>query len=212
MKNEFYFQILVTEEQKKYAQELVDYSLKNHPISNIWDSKKKDQTANLRFTGTLGEIVFADTYKLNRPTRSFGAIDGQDFGKDFEIKFKEKSMNFDLKTMHRRSNKFYQNYVLNIPARNIKREDSITDFYFCISLHEVDNKTIASFLGYINKQDILENKIGILYKKGTVRTRADKTNFEFFEDTYEVFFKNITTPFTSPRIRKFKDFKIFKLK
>ena len=121
-------------------------------------------------------------------------------------------MNFDLKTMHRKSNNFYQNYVLNIPARNITRTDSLTEYYFCISLHKIDNETIASFIGYISKQNILDNKVGILYKKGTKRTRGDKTYFEFFEDTYEVFFKNITSPFTSPRIRKFKKYKELKLK
>ena len=107
-RNKFYFQISVSDEQKDYAKELVDYSLTNHPISNIWDKEKKEQTQKLRFTGTLGEIIFADTYKLIRPTRSFGAIDGQDYGKDFQITFKDKTMNFDLKTMHRKTNNFYQ--------------------------------------------------------------------------------------------------------
>ena len=116
-------------------------------------------------------------------------------------------MNFDVKTMHRKSNVFYKNYVLNIPARNINRQDSITDYYYCISLHEQTDKTIASILGYVSKKDIIDNKIGILYKKGTKRIRGNGTHFTFFEDTYEVFFSNITTPFTSKRIRAFDTFK-----
>lgn len=71
MKNKFYFSIEVTKEQYNYAKKLVDYSIKNHPISNIWDKEKKDKTRTLRTTGTLGEIIFADLYNLNRPTRSF---------------------------------------------------------------------------------------------------------------------------------------------
>ena len=206
MINKFYFSIIVSNEQLNYAKKLVDYSLTNHPVSNIWDNTKKEKTKDLRITGTVGETVFADTYKLNRPSKSFGAVDGQDYGKDFELILPKNKMIFDVKTMSRKSNIFYENYVLNIPARNIRRKDSVTDYYFCISLHKSSGITIASFLGYILKSDITEGKIGILYKKGAKRTRADKTHFTFFEDTYEVFFKDIKSPFISPRIQKFKGF------
>lgn len=212
MENKFYFSIEVTNEQIKYAKSLVDYSLKNHPIPNIWDKHKKEKTKTLRTTGSIGEVVFADTYKLDRPIRSFGAIDGQDYGKDFELQINSTIMNFDVKTMHRKSNIFYKNYVLNIPARNIKRNDSITDYYYCISLHNSNNKTIASFIGYINKQDIIDEKFGILYPKGEKRIRKDKTYFTFFEDTYEVYFKNIKSPLISDRIKKMTGFKIHYLK
>ncbi len=208
----FYFQILVNNDQKKYAKDLVIYSLKHHTISNIWDKNKKEETAKLRYTGTLGEIVFADTYKSERPAKSFGADDGQDFGQDFQIQFKSRLMNFDIKTMMRKSNKFYRNYVLNIPSRNIHRKDSKTNYYFCISMHTVKNKTIASFIGYVNKNDIISKKIGVLYKSGTERIRADKTKFTFYEDTYEVFFKNIKTPFVSKRIESFEGYKKLYLK
>jgi hypothetical protein len=212
MYNEFYFSIAVTEEQISCAQKLVNYSLQYHPVSNIWDSTKKDKTRQLRLTGTIGEIVFADVYRLPRPKRSFGAIDGQDYGKDFELKVGEKKYIFDVKTMLRKSNIFYPGYVLNIPARNIHRKDSITDNYFCISLHRGERDLIASFLGYISKQDITEGKIGILYPKDTQRIRADQSSFTFFEDTYEIFFKNIKSPFISPRIEKMKTYKKLKLK
>jgi len=208
MNNQFYFSIPVLKEQIKYAEELVEYSLKHHPVSNIWDKNKEAKTQELRMTGTIGEIVFADTYKLNRPTRSFGAIDGQDYGKDFELILKEKKFNFDVKTMHRKSNVFYKDYVLNIPARNVHRKESITDYYYCVSLHDTKDtkQMIASFLGYISKKDILDGKTGLLYKEGTKRIRADKTSFVFHEDTYEVFFKDIKTPFISSRIKGFKGF------
>ncbi len=212
MQNKFYFSINVSSEQINYAKKLVDFSLKHHPIKNIWDANKKEKTSELRLTGTIGEIVFADLYKLKRPERSFGAIDGQDFGKDFEIQFKNKKMNFDVKTMRRKTNLFFENYVLNIPARNIKRKDSLTDFYYCISLHTENKNTIASILGYVSKDEITKNKIGILYKKGTKRIRGNGTSFIFHEDTFEIFFKDISTPFTSKRIKAFNSFITYKLK
>ncbi len=211
-RNKFYFSVDVLPEQIAYAQKLVDYSLKHHPVKNIWDKEKKDKTFELRMTGTLGEIVFADLYQLNRPVRSFGAINGQDYGQDFRILIKGKEMVFDIKSMHRKTNVFYDNYVLNIPARNIQRKDSLTDYYYCISLHEENNKTIASIIGYLSKKDILHGKIGILYRKGSERVRADKSTFSFFEDTYEVFFKNINSPFISERIKKIRGFTIHHLK
>ncbi len=212
MKNEFYFSIEVSKEQLTTAKEIVEYSLKHHPISNIWDATAKEKTQKLRMIGSIGEIIFADIYRLSRPSRSFGAVDGQDYGKDFELKINDKKLVFDVKTMHRKSNIFYPNYVLNIPARNIQRKDSITDNYFCISLHKENNILIASFLGYLSKQDIIDGKIGILYKKGSKRIRGDNTSFTFYEDTYEVFFKDIITPFVSDRIKKMESYKKMKLR
>jgi hypothetical protein len=191
---------------------LVEHSLYNHPVSNIWDKHKKSQTRRLRYTGTLGEVVFADLYDLPRPVRSFGALDGQDFGKDFSMSIEGVMHNFDIKTMKRKSHVFYKNYVLNIPARNVHRKDSITDYYFCINIHEKSDDTIASMIGYIYKKDIIEGRIGILYKAGTRRTRADQTSFTFFEDTYEVLFSQIKTPLLTSRIRKKAGFQLFKLK
>ena len=121
-------------------------------------------------------------------------------------------MIIDVKTMHRKSNIFYKNYVLNIPARNILRNDSLTNFYYCISLNKQNNKTIASVIGFINKQDIIDEKIGILYKKGAKRIRQDNTYFTFHEDTYEVFFKNITSPLLTNSIKKIKSFSLHYLK
>jgi hypothetical protein len=204
--NKFYFSVPVTEAQIEYAKQLVEYSIKHHPVPNIWDQHKKEKTEKLRMTGTIGEIVFADLYELERPKRSFGAIDGQDYGKDFEMTIGKISGKFDIKTMHRKSNVFYKDYVLNIPARNINRPDSVTDYYYCISLHKENNRTIASVIGYIKKEDIIKGDIGILYKKGTKRIRRDKTHFTFYEDTYEIYFKDIKEPVLTEKIKKIKNF------
>jgi hypothetical protein len=212
MQNEYYFSIRVTQEQIDLAKELVEYSLIHHPISNIWDDNNKSKTSKLRFTGTLGEIIFSDLYKLKRPTRSFGAIDGQDYGKDFEINIGNQTMNFDIKTMHRESNRFYKNYVLNIPARNVNRKDSLTDYYYCLSLHEESNYSTASVLGYVKKDSIRNGKVGILYSKGSKRVRSNGTSFTFFEDTYEIIFEDIITPLISKRIETLNSFIKYRLK
>jgi hypothetical protein len=34
--NEFFFQFYVTDEQLEYANKLVDYSISNHPVSDIF--------------------------------------------------------------------------------------------------------------------------------------------------------------------------------
>ncbi len=207
MKRHDFFSIAVTNEQEKLAQKLVEYSLKHHPIPNIWDTQKKNKTAELRLTGTLGEIIFADVYQLPRPTRSFGALDGQDFGKDFTYNHGNEIMIIDVKTMRRKNNKFYKNYVLNIPARNLRRKDSLTDYYYCISLHKTTEKTIASLIGYISKQEILKGHKGILYHKNTWRTRRDHTGFKFFEDTYEIKFEDLHMPILTKNIENLLGFK-----
>lgn len=214
MKNEFYFQFEVTKEQVSYVTELVEYSLIHHPISNIWDKHedKKVLTFNYRFTGSLGEVVFADAYDLPRKNRSYGAIDGQDFGQDFRVLVNDLQRNVDTKAMQRKSNIFYGNYVLNIPASQLLRIENITDDYFCISFHQEKDIWIASFLGTIAKKDILNGTIGIHYPKGSTRIRKDKTTFQFNEDTYEIDFKDISSPWLTPKIKAFKGYKLLRLK
>lgn len=183
MRNTFFFEIEITNEQIELAYKLVDYSIANHPVQDIFsnDPDGKKRQREFRFTGTIGEIVFADAYQLPRPTKSFGAIDGQDFGQDFELIIEEQPKSFDVKSMSRKNNAFRENYVLNLPAYQMKRETVVTDYYFCISIHKNENQHIASFLGYVSKSEILEGKIGILYKAGTKRIKDDGGSLFFKE-------------------------------
>ncbi|TAF63038.1 MAG: hypothetical protein EAZ55_14585 [Cytophagales bacterium] len=204
MRNQFFFQINVSEEQVNLANELVDYSIKNHPVEDIFakDPNGKERQKEFRFTGTLGEIVFADAYGLPRPTRSFGAIGGQDFGQDFSLSVNGNDNSFDIKSMFRKNDSFRTNYVLNIPAYQMRRENVITDYYFCISIHKQENSYIASFLGYVSKDEIEKGVVGILYKAGTQRVKDDGGTFTFQRDTYEIDFDDITTPIVTPLIQK----------
>lgn len=196
MRNEWYIQLAVDAAQVALANALVDYSIAHHPVQDIFahDPGGKERQRDFRFTGTLGEIVFADAYGLPRPTRSFGAVDGQDFGQDFAVGVGEKQMIFDIKSMRRKNNRFYENYVLNIPAYQLQR-NALTEAYFCISLHEeTPQQYIASLLGYVRKADIVAGKVGIRYAKGATRTKDDGDTFVFQRDTYEIDFGDITSP------------------
>lgn len=207
--NEFYFQIDVTDEQVEYANRIVDFSILNHPVTDIFanDPQGKERQREFRFTGSLGEIVFADTYQLSRPTRAFGAIDGQDYGMDFNLTINGKEISFDIKAMGRKNNNFRENYVLNLPKYQMEKDMVVTDCYFCISIHKELNKYIASFIGYIEKDLVYAGEVGILYKSGTRRIKDDGGSFIFQRDTYEVDFKDIKTPFLNTFIKSIKGFK-----
>ena len=205
-----YFQVPVTVEQVNYANQLVDYSLKHHQISNIWDKneEKRLKTRDYRFTGSLGEVLFADTYQLPRKTRAYGAIDGQDLGKDFQLSINQQTLNIDTKAMQRNSGILRGNYVLNIPASQLHKRNSLTDCYYCLSFHQQNQIWLASVVGYVAKPDILTDKVGVFYAKGTVRTRANNTIFTFNEDTYEIDFKDLLPPIITPYIKQLEGMKM----
>ena len=208
------FQVKATKEQIEYTNKIVEYSIEHHKVSNIWDKSKyrKNNTSFYRFIGSLGEVVFADVYGIPRHTRSFGAVDGQDYGDDFEIEINGAKTIVDLKSMHRKNDKFYGNYVLNIPSIQVHKMKSLTDVYFCISINKRNNDYFISFLGIISKKEILDGKTGILYKRGTKRIRGNDTYFTFIDDTYEIDFKDFEPPFITPRMQKINGFKLIEIK
>jgi hypothetical protein len=215
LNNGTYIQISVSDEQKLFARQLVDHSIRHHHVSNIWD-KNQDrltQTRMMRFTGTLGEIVFADCYHLPRPTRSFGATDGQDWGQDFLIRSENEDFAVDIKSMKRRSGVLAGDYVLNIPSSQLHKPGSKTTHYFCISFHQSETEgTIASILGFIDKQSLEKGETGMLYRAGTQRRRADGSTFTFNESTYEVLFGDIAPPVITESLRRIKGFRVCELK
>lgn len=187
--------------------------MKNHTVPNIWDidKEKKEQTPFLRFIGSLGETVFADAYNILRHKKSFGASDGQDYGNDFVISIDKKEYIIDLKSMHRKNDIFYGYYVLNIPSNQLHKITSVTDLYYCISIHYKDGLYYVSFLGLIRKRDIIDGKVGILYKTGTTRVRGDNSTFKFISDTYEIDFKDFIKPSITDNIRKMNGFRVIKI-
>lgn len=199
------FSFELTKEQEEYVKQLVDYSIQNHTVPDIFDQMYQKE---YRTTGTMGEVAFADLYKLPRPKRSFGAIDGQDMGKDFCLNGK----NVDIKTMRRKSENFYENFVLNIPSSQLNKKGSLTDFYCCLSLMNKDGKWRVAIIGFIDKNKILSNETGEFYPKGTVRTKNDGNTFKFAEDTYEILFSEITPPIITDEMYALPGFKKLKLK
>ena len=210
-----YIQISVTDEQKKYARQLVEYSLRHHKIANIWDNQNERfaRTRIMRYTGTLGEIVFADTYHLPRPAKSFGAVDGQDWGQDFIISAEYYTFSLDIKSMKRRTGNLAADYVLNIPAHQLHKVNSKTSHYFCISFHHTENEgTVASLLGFIDKQALLNGEVGALFLKGTTRIRQNDSSFIFHENTYEILLKDIEPPVITEYVRGLKGFRLCQLR
>ncbi len=208
MTNKGFYQLAITDEQIAYARQLVAHSLAHHTVHNIWDKTRlQTRTEEFRFTGTLGEVVFADAYQLPRPTRSFGAIDGQDWGQDFIYTIDNQQYTFDIKTMRRKTGILYDNYVLNIPSKHLHRPDSRTDYYFHISLHESPRRGwIASMLGMVAKADILAGRTGILYPKGSSRQRGNQTTFTLLSDTYEIDFQDFQSPIITPAVEQQRGF------
>ena len=96
---------------------------------------------------------------------------------------------------------------LNIPGYQINKDISLTDYYFCISLHDDDGVTYASFLGLIDKKKVLNGDIGDLFVAGTTRIRQDGSTFRFMRDTYEVMFRHIIAPPITPHIQKLPGFR-----
>lgn len=212
--SDFYFQIAVTYEQRRYSMNLADYSIEHHHVKDIYADEPGglENRRNFRYTGTLGEVVFADTYGLPRPTKSFGAVDGQDYGQDFVLDIGGTPYSIDVKSMHRNSNFFHKDYVVNLHKYQIHKMLSKTDYYYCISIHRKDDFTYATFFGFVRKDKILNGEAGELFLKGTVRTRGDGTTFTFKKDTYEVTAGEMENPYLTDRIRAMYGFKIFRLK
>lgn len=211
MINNYYIQIRVTDEQKAYARQLVEHSLAHHQVANIWDKSpgRKGLTRMLRFTGSLGEVIFADVYQLPRPKRSFGAVDGQDWGQDFILRTSEHFFSLDIKSMKRQSGILGEDYVLNIPASQLHKPNSRTTHYFCLSLHQSESDgTIASLLGLVDKTAVESGNLGTLYPAGTKRIRADKSEFLFHENTYEIVFGDISSPILTEHLKQMGGFKV----
>jgi hypothetical protein len=207
--NKYYYQLNVTDEQLEYTHNLVKHSIESHTVEDIFknDESVKGRQYEFRFTGSLGEVVFADAYGLPRKNKSFGANDGQDYGQDFNINGKS----IDTKTMTRKNNKFKVNYVLNLHYYQIIKNNSLTDEYFCLNLHKEGDNYIASFVGTIDKNKIINNEIGTLYKKGSKRMKDNNSSIIFDRDTFEIEFKDITSPTITTEIFENKSFKLLKL-
>ncbi|REA64137.1 hypothetical protein DSL64_00860 [Dyadobacter luteus] len=212
LNNGTYVQISVSENQKIFARQLVEHSLHHHKVANIWDRQLSEFSKSrlMRYTGTLGEVVFADAYHLPRPVHSFGASSGQDLGQDFEITSSDShKFSIDIKSMKRHSGVLSGHYVLNIQAVQLHRNNSKTSHYFCISFHQSEKEgTIASLLGFVDKQSLEDGHLGSLFKAGTIRARADGSSFVLRADTYEIMLSEIAPPVITDYITRLPGFKI----
>ncbi len=203
MRNINCFRFKVTEEQILYTKQLVEYSIEHHPVTDVYAYDRADtyglsgvlRSQEYRFVGSLGEILFADVYGLPRPKRSFGAVDGQDYGKDFVIPINGKQLNVDLKTMHRNFKNPYDYYVLDLPAYQLEKPESQTQCYFHISVsYDRVNPTLftAYFIGFIPKSEV--KQYGEWFAAGSLRPNDSGREVLFSRETYEVMFGDFISP------------------
>lgn len=222
----------ITLEQIEYAKNLALHSMIHHSVGNIWDngSEEKFDGKNWtednkkmfrnRFVGTVGETIFSDYHNIERPSRSYGAVDGQDKGKDYHFiigaKKESREMVLDLKTMRRNSANVQKHYVLNIPEHQLDKSDSETGHYYVLSLvlpedatktflFEEENVFIKNnipimkiiFIGYLDKKTLHE-KVKF-NKKGDVSMRDDGNKMTHYYSSYEIPFSNFKKPWTVSR-------------
>lgn len=187
----------ITKEQFEYTKEIVEFSVEHHKVQDRFNSAFQYP---YRIIGSMGEVVFADCYGLPRPVRSFGAIDGQDYGIDFNLG----GYNINVKTMHRKKLYIDPDAVLNIPKPDVEREDITTDYFYCLSfIANSDSKFKTkedcvwspdwqmALIGHCKRTDVLEGKIGTFFENGTERIRKDGSKFKFHDDTYEIKFSEM---------------------
>ena len=214
--NDCYFQIQVTEEQKRYAKKLVESSMIQdfEPTRFRFNPDGKKMVERERYRGTLGEVVYADTYELPRPKFANGSFDAKEYGQKFLLanitQYIVCPKTTTIKTLQRDDNVFYDNNVLRITKDDLSAEYYYSDYYGCICFHEDDETTIATFVGLINKESVMNGEIGNICLRGTRRTRKDCAIVIESNDTYEIMLKEIDRPILTNRIKNLPGFEILR--
>ena len=161
----------VTNEQVQYAKNALQRSLDSFDYSQYSHTRKLSQDDLYRFfCGFLGEVLFADVYRLPRPKDCYG-LNGQDNGLDFILG----SENCDVKTSFLRTFPTVAtqlSFTLSLYA--IDKISSLTTRYFFIKIIETQKGYFAYFVGSATKDEVKGRKIGSVYKKGEVMQTISK--------------------------------------
>ena len=157
------FDVNVTNEQKNYAQDMVDKQ--NFGKRGYGDGNKKEQ-----LTGIIGQTVLADLLGLPRPDGK----NGFDNGFDFVINGKKA----DIKTMSR-TVPVKDHYVHNFIGY---QKNYTVDYYIFASYNT--RTEVLSICGFVSKEDFA--KRASFYNKGDLRYRDDGTSFPAKAPLYEI--------------------------
>ncbi len=157
------FDITVTEEQLKFAADMVDRF-------NFGQRGYGDGNRNEQLTGILGQTVFADLINDDRPNGETG-FDG---GKDFEIN----SRRVDIKTMTR-TVPMRQYFVHNFVGYQKPYQ---VDYYVFASFNK--KTRILTICGYVGKDEFFQ--LADFFPKGSLRKRSDGTFLRTFAPLYEI--------------------------
>lgn len=158
-------------EQVLYANKLVADSFQLHTTSNYWDKQRPEKTQKARFTGAICEIAFADIHQLKRPTKTFGAVDGQDNGIDFILP--NNGLKIDVKAMQRNTLFLRNDFAFNLCALQAFRPTIQTEQYYCMSVCILaGGQTVLQLVGNIGFDEA--KAVGIIRPAG-IKIQTSKT-------------------------------------
>lgn len=211
-----FFIAKVPENILAYVRRIVNYSIDNHPVSNKWDKTKKKETRTLRMTGSIGEVMFAWFYGKECPVRAYGAVDGQDYGKDFNHIIDSTIANIDVKSQRRTVPYLDDYYACNISTEQLSRQN-LTTHYYSMSIYHTGSylegeDVHAYFTGFISKSIITDknNGIGEFFPPNTKMKNGSKKGADFDDEHYECGLKHLQhldIEFTKEKIKGNKDIK-----
>lgn len=188
----------------RWAMYWAQMSIIENPVPDIYANDSPDSCGRsgvdksilYRFEGVLGETIYALLYGFKVPERAFGAIDGQDHGRDYSVPGRP-DLSVDVKTMKRKSTRFEPYYVFNLENRQVSKTGSLTDFYFCMSL--IGNNPYApecaAIHGYVTPDDV--KKYGTFCPAGTYSNNDMGINLKHERDTYEIEIGKLSKPWYS---------------
>ena len=171
-------------------------------IADVW--AKSEKTYQHRLTGTLGEVLFADAFGLERPMRSFGAAGGQDYGSDFVLG----GRHIDVKTIMQRVSSVASNYNQNINTSQIDAPNSKTDNYIFIRLCTSGWAVTCFMVGSIDAAALKARKAGILRHAGEVIKRDNGASWSVERELIDIKVADLNPIRVTASLSKMPNFKI----
>jgi len=199
-------QFKVAAEQIVYTQKIVQHSLENHSASNIWADGGK--TYHYRLTGTLGEVIFADLYDLPRPKLAFGAVGGQDFGRDFVL---AGGRNIDVKTSMQRTPTLKDEHGVLIKKMQINDVKNQTDIYYFLRLYAVGWDLFCMAFGTLLASDVKAGRVGKLKLNGEITQRGNGAVWVNDNDCFDIKISELTAIKPNKKMESLGDYKLLTL-
>ena len=155
----------------KVKKRILNHAQKQVEKYNFGQRGFADGSKEQQLTGIIGQCCVAELFGEPLVDGSTGVDDG------YDIEYQ--GIRIDVKTMGRKLSEIKPHFVNNLLAAQKNR---LTDIYLFTSFNR--NENILTVVGWSNKEAIYRD--ATLHKKGSRRTRDNKTWFKTFADLYEV--------------------------